>query len=266
MADKKLTIRVHGLTHQRLVDARVFAAKLSSLVQALSKTDKRRNGHKCLQFVISDLKISSAVAEIAEKPASAKYFAQYSSVSAVYETLEAVYNGQTSSLLHEPTLLSALKRLSSGANKDYSHLEIYVDQDESTAVRVDDFFEKQISLVEAAREDLLATAKQRRFVGTAHASFDGILKEVDLRGAVRRAKLILTAGGAEIDCVCNSVEVPELRESLDKRARVSGIAHYDVSSALPIRVDIKNIKLVKDAADLIKWRGAFKIHNDTEEW
>ncbi|MDK2741315.1 MAG: hypothetical protein NDI90_00235 [Nitrospira sp. BO4] len=266
MAAKKLTMRVHGLAHQRFVDARVFASKLSSLVRVLTNTDKKKNGHKCLDFVISDLKIGSAVAEIAEKQASVKYVAAYSSVDAVHQILGVVYNGHARELNGQASVLPTLRRLSSGANKHFSHIEIYVDEDEATAVRVDEFFYKQVEVAESDVEALSEASKKRLFSGTAHSTFDGILKAVDLRGSVKQAKLVLTAGEIEIDCVCNDIEVPELGHSLDKRVRASGIAHYDGTTPLPSRLDIKKVQPIKAGADLSRWRGAFKVSSDAEDW
>lgn len=102
--------------------------------------------------------------------------------------------------------------------------------------------------------------------GVASGGFDGFLKEIDARGTMLRGKLVLSAGGVEIDCVMNKERVPEARESFDKRVVVNGTAHYDGANQLPSRIDVRTILIVRENADLLKWRGAFRpIEADDEE-
>jgi hypothetical protein len=108
---------------------------------------------------------------------------------------------------------------------------------------------------------------ERYYHGLAIGSFDGHLKMMDARGQTLRAKLITTAGELEIDCVLNKLRLPEVREMFGKRVRIEGTAHYDKQSPLPLRVDVNDIRLVKENADLTRWRG--RVSRDAsfgEEW
>jgi hypothetical protein len=84
-----------------------------------------------------------------------------------------------------------------------------------------------------------------------------------------RGKLILSAGGREIDCVMNKDCVPEARGSFDKRVVIEGTAHYDGVSQLTSRIDVRTIRIISDKADLLRWRGAFRSvepHEADEDW
>jgi hypothetical protein len=100
--------------------------------------------------------------------------------------------------------------------------------------------------------------------GIATCGFDGFLKEIDARGTMLRGKLVLSAGGAEIDCVMNKERVPEARESFDKRVIIEGKAHYDGINQIPSRIDVRTIKILKEDADLLRWRGTFRALDSNE--
>ena len=102
--------------------------------------------------------------------------------------------------------------------------------------------------------------------GTAMGVFDGIIQEIDARGTLVRGKITLTAGGREIDCVFRRDDIASLRDSFDRRARVEAIAHYDGVSLLPVRLDVKAIKIIKTNPDLVGWRGKLKRPSQPSEW
>jgi len=100
-----------------------------------------------------------------------------------------------------------------------------------------------------------------------HWFFRWILKEIDARGTMLRGKLVLTAGGLEIDCVMNKDRVREARNSFDKHVIIEGAAHYDAKRQIPARLDIKSLKVVGDGSNLLRWRGAFKSSDDAnDDW
>jgi hypothetical protein len=109
------------------------------------------------------------------------------------------------------------------------------------------------------------TMRDRFYRGRAIGSFDGELQEIDNRGMILRGKLILTAGGAEIDCVMNKERVPEAREAFDKRVIIEGNAYYDGQDQLPTRIDVASIKIINGRSDLLRWRGAFTSPNADEQ-
>jgi hypothetical protein len=122
-------------------------------------------------------------------------------------------------------------------------------------IRIDDYLLRQANrtILRISGEEI----QERYFTGLAFGTFDGVLKEVDARGTLVRGKLILTAGGKELDCVIRKDDIPQVRETFDLRARVEGLAHYDGDYPLPGRLDVKRITLVDKDADLTKWKGAF---------
>jgi hypothetical protein len=151
-----------------------------------------------------------------------------------------------------------LGRLSRGSGKLFSHADLVVTGYDP--VRVDDFFEAQVSRA-LSSADTAATA----FSGESFVAFDGEIKEVDLRGSVPRLKLILTAGRREIDCIYPNATVEELRLYLDRRVVVSGFGFFDGVSGLPIRLRIQSIVPVKKNGDVSRWRGTFTPFA-IEEW
>ena len=97
---------------------------------------------------------------------------------------------------------------------------------------------------------------QHPFKGLAIAAFDGILREIDSRGSTVRGKLVLTAGGRELDCLFRREDIPALRQHFDCRARVEGMAHYDGVSLLPGWLEVRRIEPFLTDTDLSRWRGA----------
>jgi hypothetical protein len=101
------------------------------------------------------------------------------------------------------------------------------------------------------------------FKGVSLSSFDGILKEISHLGRLVRGMLILTAGGKRIDCIFDSSDFPNLRESWDKRARVEGLAYYTGETDIPERLEVKRITLMKEKPDLLRWKGALKRRHNS---
>ena len=103
------------------------------------------------------------------------------------------------------------------------------------------------------------------FEGTACGSFDGEVRAVDLRGALPEIKLILSAGGKEIDCVCRNIDIETIRTALNRRVRISGLAIYDGKSGLPRRIEASELEIVQGAPDFARWKGAFEPF-EIEPW
>ena len=96
------------------------------------------------------------------------------------------------------------------------------------------------------------------FKGNAQGSFDGEVKEVDLRGARPSVTLVLSAGGKQIECVCSQEHIEEIRFSLNRRVRISGLAFYDGKSGLPRRILVNDITPSAATPDFTKWKGSFE--------
>jgi hypothetical protein len=152
--------------------------------------------------------------------------------------------------------------------QNFSHGEIaFADE---RVIRVDDFLLRQSEAAEQAFAVPQAPfGRDNYYRGIAIGSLDGELKEIDSRGTVLRGMLILSAGGAEIDCVMHKARVPEARDAFDKRVILEGSAHYDGEHQLPVRIDVNTIRLV-GGRGLIRWRGAFaesqEHDREEEDW
>jgi hypothetical protein len=255
------TFVIHGLDVDNLVvRAAVFVQKLRILLSALQEADKLANGRASFDFMLSHLEGGSSAATIREKQRRPE--PPRSSIATFESTALAVYNGEQKSDRTPPNLVKYINKLGQGVARKFSHAEIaFAD---NNVIRIDDFLVRQSEV--AYEFAVLPDAERKFYRGLGIGSFEGILKEIDARGTMLRGKLVPTTG-VEIDCVMNKDRVPEARESFDKRVIVDGIAHYDGISRLPVRVDVKSIKIVSESPDLLRWRGAFEFqhHDENEE-
>jgi hypothetical protein len=253
---------LHGLDlDNRIVRAVVFVQKLRNLLNALQTADKAANGKSTFDYVLSDLRTGSASVTIREKRRMPER-PPYSSIAVLENAASAIYNGDRSLERLPPALVQQVKKLSQGVAKRFSHAELAFSDD--NIIRIDDFLLKQSAIAYETLTVPELRPKDNFFRGLAVGSFDGVLKEIDARGTMLRGKLVLSAGGVEIDCVMNKDRVPEARESFDKRVIIEGAAHYDGVSQIPIRLDVRSIKIVRTDADLIRWRGVLRI-DQTED-
>jgi hypothetical protein len=260
-AGRELTFAVHGLDADNgIVRADLFAEKLKLVLAALRSADKFVNGKTTFRYMLVGLEVGSARLAVREKQRS-KYIPAASSVGAFMEVCEAVYN-RSSSIEHFPApLVERVGALGRGANEKFSHAE--VSSGGSDPVRIDDYYAEQAEWAQhLVRQEAVPTPNH--YAGTAIGSFDGHLLMIDARGTVLRGKLLLSAGGVEIDCVMNRENIPEILDCFDKRARVYGIAHYDGESQLPRRIDVRQIRIIPEHGDLTRWRGAVKPTPDEE--
>jgi hypothetical protein len=253
---------VHGLhVDARSVRADVFARKLQTLIGGLRDADRFANGKPGFVYMISALGTGSASVTIRQKQRSHGR-PQHSGIAVYEEVASAIYNGDRSIARYPERLVYRVQQLSQGVLRSFSHAELAFADD--NVIRIDDFMERQS---EAAHNVLLSGPEappDRFYRGRAIGSFDGQLEEIDNRGLILRGKLILSAGGVEIDCVMNKDRVPEARDAFDKRVIIDGTAHYDGDQQLPTRIDVATIRIVGDRPDLLRWRGAFTSPSETE--
>ena len=107
--------------------------------------------------------------------------------------------------------------------------------------------------------------RQSWFKGSAVGTFDGEIKEADLRGSIPKVIIRLTAGNKDIDCVCPGLSVDDIKSVLNQRVRLTGTAYYDGDSGLPIRIEVTSIPIpIKRAVDFTRWRGSFETF--APEW
>jgi hypothetical protein len=266
--NNEITLTLHGLT---LTDgnvlARVFLEEFKRLLDALSRADKVLNKTIAHDYVIVELKAGSAIAKVREtrrigkwsrKAVRAELLGQRreSPVSYFKQAVISIYNGDLDTSKLPPGLVKDVAGMAKDSGETFAHGSLTFDQE--NVIRIDDYLAKQ------AERAIVRLAPQRAegpkyHVGLGYTSFDGVLKEIDTRGSLFRGKLILTAGGKEIDCVFREEDIPQIKQQFHIRARIEGMAHYGGESPLPERLDIKIITPIGEG-ELTKWRGAFEPH------
>jgi hypothetical protein len=260
MADVgELTFSLYGVDPDNgLVRADVFAHKLLTFLDILKISDKQQNEKSCHEYLIVSLESGSAKASLRERPVRYKKQRRIpgSSVRSAAATVSAVAEGRALGPDQIPyRILRGLESLTKDAGTTFAHGEIQFEAAE--VIRIDDYLAQRTAQLLRRLRDEQETAP-KYFIGTAYTGFDGVLKELDARGQLLRGKLILTAGGKEIDCIFDRQEIPieKLRIVFDSRARIEGLASYSGDSPLPERVRVKQVAPIKVGADLLKWKGA----------
>lgn len=249
------TLTIHGLDEDnKLVRAEVVAQKLQALIRGLRAADVLANGKVTHNFIITEMRVSSAVFKVREKQAT-HGDAPQSTIPVFEKAVQSVYQGDVGVARLPSRLVNSISSLSSGAEKRFAHAEV---GEGENIVRIDDYLFRQAVRAKTALDVVKEAATPEYFNGVAVSSFDGTLQLLDSRGTALLTKLTLTGSRREIDCIVNKAHLPEFREYFDKRVRVEGRAHYNRASALPERVDAVRIDAIKAEANLLRWRGAFE--------
>lgn len=235
--------------HDTRVSAAVFATKLAGLVRALKAADIALNGATRFEYTIAKLHTSTPTAILREH-AVTQVRAQ-SGIAGFNDCAVAIAAGESKVAKVYGECAVQIKRLASGAGKSFGYAEASVS---NNVLRIDDFLRERATAVWA---QAVEPEEQTWFKGKAHGEFVGAVEAVDLRGALPEVKLVLSAGGKQIDCVCRGLEVEEIRAALHRRVRLGGVAYYDGKSGLPRRLEVVRIEHFKEDADLSRWSGAF---------
>lgn len=255
MARDHTTLTIHGLDEDnKLVRADVLAQKLQALIRGLRAADLLANGKITHQFIVTEMRIGSAVFQVREKQTNHGE-APHSTIPVFEKAVQSVYHGDRAVARLPSRLVNSITALSSGAEKRFAHGEI---GEGDNIVRVDEYLFRQAVRAKEAIDVVAGAVAPTYFNGVAVSSFDGTLKLLDSRGTVLLTKLTLTGTSREIDCIVNKDHIPEFREFFDKRVRVEGRAHYNGRTALPERVDAVKINPIKAEPNLLQWRGAFE--------
>lgn len=256
LARGHVRLRIHG-AHGGAVSAAVFARKLGTLVKALKAADTVANGRVLHDYEIADLKPTSALVDLKEIPIPQfeKLASSTSAVPVLAECITAIQTGDVEATTTFGRCTDLIAALAVGAEKSFGYGELWVKPEDP--VRVDTLLDDLAkTVIKAGRAKPEAAATW--FKGFAYGAFDGQVKEVDLRGAMPQVKLILSAGGKEIDCIFREFDIQQIKNVLDQRVRVEGKAIYDGKSGLPRRVEINAISAISSDVDFSKWRGSFE--------
>lgn len=254
MARDHTTLTIHGLDEDnKLVRADVLAQKLLALIRGLRAADELANGKVTHHFIITEMRVGSAIFQVREKQAT-RGEAPRSAIPVFEQALQSIYQGDEAVARLPSRLVNSITALSSGADKRFAHGEV---GEGSNIVRLDEFlFRQAVRAKESVEAIAIATAPEY-FNGIAVSSFDGTLQLLDSRGTVLLTKLTLTGSRREIDCVVNKAHIPEYSKFFEKRVRVEGRAHYNRQDPLPERVDAVIISAIQPEPNLLRWRGAF---------
>ena len=257
----ELTLTLHGLDHENgQVRADTFSRKMRMILLALEEIDRHANGRKHFNYLISDLSTNCAQVVFCET-LTRKSQPKASSINELAEVSIAFYNGSPAVRKYPERLVKRLGAFANGSNKNFSHAEISFGKED--VLRIDDYWEKQ---AEKYKKGIEKSKTGQNYQGTAIGTFDGVLKQVDSRGAVVRGKLLLSGSRAEIDCVMSRNDIPQIRDCWEKRARVTGVAHYSSESQIPNRLDVREISISPKKADIRKWRGQLTKTDEIENW
>ena len=252
MPNKQLTITIHGLASMNnKVSATIFQQKLGKLLRSLKEVDTTNNGKPSFNYVIADLRIGSAMIAL-EETVKVKN-PTTSSVEGLSNCLNSLENSDYSDALLYGKAVDEIAALTKGQGDKFSHAEIEFEQ--GNIIRIDHFLESQAKAAIHRREADLA--KLEFFIGSAHGSFDGALKEVDDRGKILKAILVLEAGGVEIECIFKHHSLDDIRSQIGKRAWIEGNAIYTGDSGLPARIDVSKLDLVNEENDISNWKESF---------
>ncbi|MBS4075578.1 hypothetical protein KGY14_10275 [Ameyamaea chiangmaiensis] len=240
------------------VRADIFATKVQKTVAALNRADKASNdGKKTAVLVVESLEYASASISFRERVSgsaairssgAALLIAAISSINTNPENISPIYK----------SFLPYAQSLVTGLDKKFSHAVISGKSGEK--IRVDNFFSSQVEI--ALRSNQMKESMY--FSGIEDGAFDGQIKVLDDRGEMPRGKIILTAGGQEIDCIFKKDMIENIRVS--QRVSVEGSAYYSSTSLLPQRVFVRSITKIDNNADLSRWRSAFKFDDSEDSW
>ena len=178
-----------------------------------------------------------------------------SAIPALHNSIEAIKTRDEVGINKYASIVRKIGLLASGAEKTFGFAEI--ETSNKHVVRVDNFLKERVS---TASDHI----KGKWFAGAVYGSFDGTLRFVDTRGQLPQIKLILSAGGKELDCTCSREDIETLGNILDQRVMIYGRAIYVGSSPIPARVEVSSFQPIKKDADFSKWQGSF--HPFEEIW
>jgi hypothetical protein len=271
--NNEITLTLHGLSlTEGNVLARVFLEEFRRLLDALSRADRAINKTVAHDYVIVELKAGSAIAKVREtrrigkrsrKAVREELLGQRreSPVSYFKQAVTSIYNGDLDTSKLPPGLVRDVAGMAKDSGQTFAHGSLAFDKE--NVIRIDDYLSRQAERA-VVRLAPAAAERPKYHVGLGYTSFDGVLKEIDTRGVMFRGKLILTAGGKEIECIFRDEDVPLIKQQFNVRARIEGMAHYGGESPLPERLDIKLITPILEG-DLRRWRGALEpnpVHDE----
>lgn len=264
MADEnKITLTIHGLqAFGGEIDAEVFAEKFTAFLKGLASSDEAANGAKVLKFILSDLRKNTATAVLSERQAKPTSEPINSGIDFFADSLSLIRENSPKARRLPKLLVEQVVLLNKGVTKRFEFGEIKFRDREP--LLLDKFLEERAKRVLSDIKD--AETNLGFYAGDVYASFDGVLKAVDFQTAAKRGTLRLSIGEVPILCNLSGVDIKDVREALDQRARFYGRAAYDSGHPFPTMFDVTKIEVIPDGSGLQGWRGSFAGLNDDAGW
>lgn len=262
----QVMFRIHGPASDgdEPLKGLVFAAKLGALIRGLYEADRAINGVLWHDYSIAKLRSSSPTVILTEQPRP-RFEGELqapSAIDAYDDCAEAIAVGDHERALRYGKCAAYISSLARGANRKFGYAELWTGRER--VIRIDPFLVERAKAIVSPQAPI-AQPDAPWFKGAAHGSFDGTVQVADLRGALPEIRLILSAGGKQIACVCHQDDIEKIRAALNRRVRITGRAIYDGKSGLPRRVEVSDIEILGGEVDFSRWRGAFEPF-DLPEW
>lgn len=255
--NKRLNFKIYGLQpeNDHKVNLGVFVKKLDLIEKTLRKTDYCVNGHEGFDYLIQNLNSGSAEVVLEEIPITPLLRPDNSPIEVFQNFVSNIGNGKGHTIEKSKIEVAELiKEICTGVKQSFSHAEFGIDGEESSKVLLDKSFQEKAKIT---TDELGKTFPL--FKGTVFESYDGYLKEVDLRNDTRKARLVLFVNNIDLKCNCRFIPTPILRKSLDKPVTVYAKANYNGLSRLPTILDLTRIDILKQAKKLSDWQGKFEL-------
>ena len=255
--NKRLKYKIYGLQpeNDHKVDLGVFVKKLGLIEKTLRKTDYCVNGHEGFDYLIQNLNSGSAEVVLEEIPKTPLIQPDNSPIEVFQNHVSNIGNGKGHTIeKSNKEVAELIKEICTGVKQSFSHAEFGIDGEESSTVLLDKSFQEK---AKKTTDELRKTYPL--FKGTVYESYDGYLKEVDLRNDIPKARLVLFVNKIDLKCNCKSIPITTLRNSLDKPVTVYAKAIYNGISRLPTLLDLTRIDILKQAKNLSDWQGKFEL-------
>lgn len=257
----QVRLRVLGTVDlNRKVRANVFASKLAALIRAMEAADKAANGTKTYEFLIADLKPSSAMALVQEQRAN-KNVPHHSGADIFGRCLTSVETGRYE---FARQYLECTKQIVSIARD----VEETFDGAELTVNGYDTVLVNKLFQAKATEAVVLPDVSEAKwFEGVTFGSLDGTIIVESIRGGETTMVLSLSVGGVEIECLCPDFTSSDIEPFFGKRVQVSGRITYKGDTGLPSKIEVLELpKLRKQDPDFMRWRGAFRAPDQLRDW
>ncbi|AYD02046.1 hypothetical protein [Neorhizobium sp. NCHU2750] len=235
----------------RLIQASVFAKMFNSVFSAIKAANKDATEKKSRsEFFISHLKMGSNEFGILEHKRTSGDTPS-PSIDLFKRCATSVIRNEFDRVDQFPEVAKGLVRIGDKLNPNYAILAQFADME----LPIDGFFAKQTQRYKQHRKERLAPPY---FAGNAIGSFEGVIGNIDYRGAAWTGHIVLPGGaGVQIECVFDKTKGEDSFNPFgNKRVSVTGRAIYTGESQLPERIEVITIQEIHSAKSYLSIQGS----------